>query len=174
MFGLHEINRTMPSQSSSAGLASGFLRSADAGGAVPCLEYCAAGGRLRKNIGFVCVCAFVLAIATAVVVTASQGPLDRHMGGDGLYYIELAHAMASGKGYMLDAYTGDPWHDRSHLSSLPLWPVLLTPAEWLFPHANRFRVLRSTGIFFHGIAASLLALLTYRIWRDSPAAFLAG
>ena len=126
------------------------------------------------NVVCVCVCIPLLAIAAAVAVVAGQGPLDRPIDGDGRYYIALARAMASGKGYMLEASTGDPWPDRPHLSSLPLWPLMLTPGEWLFPHANEFTVLRSTAIFFHGIAASLLALFTYRMWRDLAAAFLAG
>ena len=128
--------------------------------------------RFPARVFLTSICIAFFAIIAAFCATRLAGPLNRPAVGDALFYVDLAHSMAAGKGYVA---THSPWPGQPHLGRLPLWPWLLTLPVWLFERfLGEYAVLRLSAVLVHGICCALLTLLTFQVWRDWLAAAVAG
>ena len=92
-------------------------------------------------------------------------------GGDGPFFIGLAKALASGRGYSLpNAF----WPNQPNMDRSPLWPFILSVPARLFPNANPYAVLKFTGAVLHAISAALMVVLTFQLTGSLLGAALAG
>ena len=115
---------------------------------------------------FVC----LLALAAGFWAVRLYGPIDTAPVGDAVFYTGLARSMADGNGYVL----ADSSSPRPNLERLPLWPALMAPGLWLFPHAEESTIMRYTAVIIHCVTAVLMVCLAYCLWPDMWIALLAG
>jgi hypothetical protein len=123
-----------------------------------------------KQLAVLSTLIFLLALLAGYLMSISLGPLARPMGADALFYVSLARSLVTGHGYVLEH---SPWPHSPSLR-VPLWPAILAPVVYGFPGAGEYAIVRCTGILLHAVAAVLLMLLTFRLWRNYSGAFLAG
>ena len=128
----------------------------------------ASGPHLRKLLLAGLLIAFG-AVAIDMATALKMGPTI--VAGDGAQYVDLAHSLATGRGYTLEI---GPWPDQPNVGRAPFWPALLAIPVWLLGAADPRLVAQCTGAVLHGVSALLLVLLTFRLTGRFWAAVGAG
>lgn len=104
-----------------------------------------------------------LILAQAVVVSWAARPF---VTGDSGRYLELAHNLLAGKGYVISCggkLVAEGWR-------LPGYPLFLAGVEWLFGPSLGFVVLCQMGLYL--VSIFLLYRLSKRLGENAPAIFL--
>lgn len=112
----------------------------------------------------------VVALVVNLAASAALG-FRRPMASDAFYFRDIAHNVATGKGYR---QTESLWPGTLTMTRLPGWPLAMAGVFWLFPNADRDVTMRITAIVVNSAAAVVVGLLAFRLFGRPATGLLAG